>query len=346
LAQQALKTKDVPRALSLLDQAVSVADGFQQPSVLNVSGLVLMQAQQYDDALIRFDRAASLGDAQAPFNAVKVQVATGRREDARRRLNALTNDRKQRLAAVAQLAALDVEDGKVDAALARLDTLRDIKDSQAQVSELEGDIYFVAKNFTKAAASFERAYQQMPSQRLAIKRYHTLLSFNHAAPQEALQAWLKIAPQDFVVRKFLGQYYVHKHDYDKAIALFEAWLRDSTVRDPEILNDLAWMLWTKGDKRALGFAEEAHKAVPNRPEVADTYGWLLLDAGQVDQALSILKQALTGAADNPEIQYHYAAAQARAGKQADARAALKELLGKHAKFASRSDAEKLLSSLN
>jgi hypothetical protein len=48
---------------------------------------------------------------------------------------------------------------------------------------------------------------------------------------------------------------------------------------------------------------------------------------------------------DPDIGYHFAAALDRAGRTADARAVLEQLLGTGASFASKAEAEKLLNTL-
>ncbi len=345
LAQLALKSDDAQRAKDFLDQAIAISNN--RADVISAAGQILLQARRYDDALIQFDRAAAAGDEQAPFHAARVQIALGRKENARQRLNALTTNRKFELSAVATLAAMDVEEGKADAALARLNALRDRKDIAAvQLDEIEGDIHRVSKQANKALGAYERAYRVNPSQRLAVKRFEVLATADPARAIEPLLAWLKAAPKDFIVRKILGAYYVQTAQYDKAIVEFETYLRDSPTRDAEALNNLAWLLGNKGDARALSLAREAYELEPKRVEIADTYGWLLLGANNVKEALPILESAAGVATNNPEILYHYAAAQIRDGKQAQAKTLLQDVLSKHAKFAARGDAERLLQTLN
>ena len=45
---------------------------------------------------------------------------------------------------------------------------------------------------------------------------------------------------------------------------------------------------------------------PHIPEIADTYGWLLAQTGEIQQGLEVLEQALAGAPGNPDIRYHVA----------------------------------------
>ncbi|MFT5175673.1 MAG: Tfp pilus assembly protein PilF, partial [Gammaproteobacteria bacterium] len=112
------------------------------------------------------------------------------------------------------------------------------------------------------------------------------------------------------------------------------------------LNNLAWLYEARGDTRALTMAKKAYDLLPERAEVADTYGWFLVKSGKVEQGLSLLDKALKGAPGNADIRYHQAAALHQAGESKRATALLDELLKDAADFAERSAAEKLLKQLN
>jgi len=59
--------------------------------------------------------------------------------------------------------------------------------------------------------------------------------------------------------------------------------------------------------------------------VADTYGWILLQAGDARQALPLLQRAATDL-DDPSTEYHYAVALARTGTDEEAKRRLTVLL--------------------
>jgi putative PEP-CTERM system TPR-repeat lipoprotein len=344
LARLALADRDYQRAGNLLDQAVAV--GKNSPAVLNAAGAMLYQAQQYDDALARFERGASRGDAQSNFNVAQVQLALGRKPEARRRLAALaeSGDRKMEVQAASALVRMDVEEGKLDIALSRIKELGKRSDIGDVADELEGDVYVAQKHWPQAAASFERAFKKQPSQRVAVKRFQSAFAAGQANAVDALTAWVQQAPADFAVRKLLGKYFVQRGQNERAIAEYESWLKDSRMRDADMLNDLAWLYGEKGDSRGVQLAEEAYAIRPAVPEIADTYGWLLLGQNQVTKALPILEIAAQGAQNNPEIQYHYAAAQMRAGDLPRAQALLQATLDKYERFPSRDAAARLLQS--
>jgi Tfp pilus assembly protein FimV len=82
------------------------------------------------------------------------------------------------------------------------------------------------------------------------------------------------------------------------------------------------------------------------PSIADTHGWLLVEAGAVRDGLEILKTAdAAQGAVQPDIRYHYAAALARSGERDQARQLLDDLVANGGEFSSRSEAAALLQSL-
>jgi len=59
---------------------------------------------------------------------------------------------------------------------------------------------------------------------------------------------------------------------------------------------------------ALTVAERAYQLAPNDANVADTLGWALVEAGQVEKGLRYLREAKVRSPENPEIRDHLAEA--------------------------------------
>ena len=92
-----------------------------------------------------------------------------------------------------------------------------------------------------------------------------------------------------------------------AISHYETVL-DSNPGNPAALNNLAWVLRESDPERALALSEQATQNAEDNPMVLDTYGWLLHLAGQNDEAIRVLEQAVTLAPENEEISAHLEAA--------------------------------------
>ena len=63
-----------------------------------------------------------------------------------------------------------------------------------------------------------------------------------------------------------------------------------------LLNNLAWALSELNDPGALGYAERAYRLAPGVAEVANTYGWILVQRGDAVQGVELLRRAVELAA--------------------------------------------------
>ena len=119
-------------------------------------------------------------------------------------------------------------------------------------------------------------------------------------------------PNDVGAISALGEYRRAKGDVAGAARAYEDGLRHKPG-DAVLTNNLAVIYDLQGDKRALATAKAAYDAAPTAAAVKDTYGWILLRSGKVEEALPLLESAADEMNDNAEVQYHYAAALAKAG---------------------------------
>lgn len=341
LAQMAFIGGDANRGRDLLNQAVDVAE--DSKAALNGAGKVLARAGLSDEALTKFRAAAAAGLPEGDLNAARLQLDLNRPDQARKTLeSALSRNPKWR-EANQLLIHLDARSGQIDSALARARTT--VADAPPEVlSELEGDVYAIAGKSSQAIASYEAAQRKRPSSALAIKLFDARRTAKVASPETSLTQWLERSPDDNAARQVLAGYYESTNRSNDAIAEYERLAKQQSP-DPSVLNNLAWLLYEKGDARALDFAQQAHRAAPKVPEIADTYGWILVERNQAAAGLDVLQAALTGAPGNPDIQYHVAAAYAKSGQRQKAVELLRESLKSGKAFRSRAAAETLLSSI-
>jgi Tfp pilus assembly protein PilF len=161
---------------------------------------------------------------------------------------------------------------------------------------------------------------------------------------EPLTNWLKDNPREIGVALALAEDYRANGEVDRAIKVYEQVAEDPRP-NAAALNNLAWLYHQKGDRRASEVGKRAYEAAPQVPAIADTYGWILVETGNAEAGLPILRKAAAAAANAPEIRYHYAAALAKVGQRDAARRELEALLATSGEYSGAAEAQKLLGEL-
>jgi putative PEP-CTERM system TPR-repeat lipoprotein len=130
----------------------------------------------------------------------------------------------------------------------------------------------------------------------------------------------------------------------EAVKLYEQ-LYEGEKTNYVLLNNMAWIYHQMGDPRAEGIARQAYEADPNRPEVADTYGWILFNTGQRERGLAMLQQAYLAYPSQTEIGYHVAVALSTMGRNDEALQILRKILRDQPEFPQAPEAQALLKKL-
>ena len=100
-----------------------------------------------------------------------------------------------------------------------------------------------------------------------------------------------------------------RKDLDGQVAAYRTLLREAPG-DPEILNNLAWLLAQKDDSSVLReaqvLAEKACDKKSSDPALQDTRGWIYWKQGMKESARQAWDLAASLDPDNPTIQSHRA----------------------------------------
>jgi putative PEP-CTERM system TPR-repeat lipoprotein len=343
LAQFAFVEGDAPRGRGLLDQAVRVASG-DRGRVLAAVGNVLAAAKLTDEALAKFQEASAAGNRDATLAAARLHLQLDQRAQARDLLTKAVAEPPKWPEAERMLVITLAADGDVDGALARAKTA--FRDAPAPaMRELEGDIYATARRSAEAIAAYEQAQKAQPSAAVALKIFRVRRSAGEPSAESSLVQWLQRTPEDAQVRSVLAAYYESAGDTGRAVQEYEKLLAANAIT-PALLNNLAWALHQKGDPRALELARRAQAAAPSSGAIADTYGWILVQMGKVQEGRDMLEMAVSREPSNPEILYHAAVAYSKSGQVSRARELLQSVLKSPNQFASRADAERLARTLS
>lgn len=116
--------------------------------------------------------------------------------------------------------------------------------------------------------------------------------------------------------------------HDKAITEYEAVLQQ-LPENVLVLNNLAWLYQLTNNRRAIELSERALKLSPDKPEIIDTYGWILVTFGDHEKGLVYLKEAFGKMPENPEVAFHVGYALSKSGNKEEAKKVLMRILRDH-----------------
>ncbi len=240
------------------------------------------------------------------------------------------------------LARLHLTKSDYTAAQKLADELIVIGPDKAAGYSLQGDINFAQREIPKALDAYRKAHEREADSQSLLKLYAA--HQQNGGDTEMLDEWLAEHDDDVPVRVTKAMADISAGRQAEAVLQYEKVLE--TVPNHIIaLNNLAWIYDDGGDDRALEYARRAYEAAPSRPEIADTYGWIMLRKGNTEQAFELLSKALDGAPKNDDIRFHFASALAKSGDETGAIRELETILSKEDAFASRAQAVTLLEEL-
>jgi putative PEP-CTERM system TPR-repeat lipoprotein len=244
------------------------------------------------------------------------------------------------------LASVSLDAGDTESAMKAAKALQtDFPDTPVGY-RVEGSIHTAKHEYAKAAESFKAAYSREKSSVLARQLAETLNQAGQTKEAvEVLQGWAADNPKDLDARAMLGLYLQQAGRSTDAIAVYEQVSSQAEKKNPLLLNNLAWLYHEEGDPRAQAVAKEAYELAPSRPEIADTYGWILYNVGQREQGLQILQQAYLAFPTQTEIGYHVAVALEGLGRTDESIQILRKILRENPNSEQAEDATQLLKKL-
>lgn len=338
--------KDHAAALTAAQDAMAAIP--DRPEILDVAGRVFQMTGDTNQALATYGKLASLlPTAPHPYlRMAEIQVAAKNKEGARNSLAKGLALQPDSLPMQRALIMLDVDDKRIDDALAKARGIQKAHPGAVAGHVIEGDIHIIAKDWARAATAYRAALKIAPATDIAERLHATLLLGGKAADANGFaDTWLKEHPKDNKFRLFLAETANKRKDYSAAATQYRALLAEQP-NNPVLLNNLAWTLGQAKNPQAIGLAEQANKLAPNQPAIMDTLGTLLVEQGKdVERGLSLLAKALEQAPQAGELRLNYAKALLKAGKSSAAKQELETLARLGDKFSAHAEVAALLKGL-
>ncbi|MDY0055662.1 MAG: PEP-CTERM system TPR-repeat protein PrsT [Methyloversatilis sp.] len=231
------------------------------------------------------------------------------------------------------------------------DALRVARDVQRQRPKeaigytMEGELLTGAGKLDGALKAYREALARERTGNNVL-RVHAILERTGASrdAQALVDSWLKEQPRDTVIPLYLGDIALAKKSMDEARMRYEMVLARSPG-SAVALNNLAWIAAQTKDPKARSYAEQAYAVAPGNAAVLDTYGAILVDAGEVDRGLQMMQSAVAIAPAANELRFNLASTLARLGRKQEARKALEPLVALGSKYERAAEVADLMKTL-
>ena len=349
LAQFLLQQGKTADAAPVLEQLVKAEPG----NVAALEGLYRVQVATNDmAAALKTAQAIQALQPNRPlgyFGEGAVAAGQQRTADARTAFEKAASLDPSLLEPVAALAQLDVLEKQPQRALARIDEYLARHPKNAAAHSMKGELLLGMNRPGEAAASFAAAqainsadwqvYRGQARAALAVGRTDAAIA--------AYKAGLAATRNSPLLSIELATLYGQQGRTDEAIAEYEA-LLGREPRNDIAANNLAMLLVThRKDDASVARAAELAARFENsdNPAFLDTYGWVLYVRGQYAAAVVPLQKAVQLLPDAPELRYHLAMAQLKAGQRDEARKNLVAATAGNAAFEGIEEARKTLAGM-
>lgn len=248
-------------------------------------------------------------------------------------------------ALVQTLIAIDLKEATPEKALETLAELQRDPKNMAASRGLRGDIYMTANRYNEAAVAYVDDLRTASSTELVVRAAGALNAAGRTPEaNKLLREWLARKPDDRAVMMMLISNELKARNFAEAEELLQK-LLEQQPNNVIALNNLAWVYHQKNDPRARSIAQKAYLLAPSA-QVSDTFGWILTTEGEAVRALPLLRQASRDLPNEPTVQYHFAVALAEAGQPDEAVSVLRPLVADGKKFDEKAEAAALLERLN
>ncbi len=327
---------DAKRAADYFAQAEALAR--DEPRVLHTKAQLLAITGKKNAAIATYLTIlnAHADDLRSWYELAGIYEATGRVKDAERSLQEIIAREPDHRAALFRLGTLAVARNDVENANQLLTKLRQAHPEANETTVLNGNIALRSGDLERALELYRTAYARRPNSKLAIAVHRTESKLHGSST--VLQNWLENNSRDVPAHLALAQD-AHAKDETELAAEHYRRVLGLEAQHPVALNNLADVLSAQGNiDAALELAAQAADVYGDNGMILDTYGWLLIQQGYIERGTAVLQKAVSARASDPNIQFHFAAALAKAGERARARDILNELLMREEAFPTRDDA--------
>lgn len=286
--------RDYVQAQKILERLVAVDD----KSYAGYSYLAKLyrELNYYDQAMEAYEKALSLSwSPMLAYEAADLYEYRQKYDEAVAIYKRLLEEDEGNTKIRGRLARLYIVQGKIEAALAELDELKDYTSDPAVVDLAIGRVLLDEKRYAEAIALFEQMLRQDENKDVA--RSMLALTYYESGDMDKAKKTLQEVP---VTSKdyensilMLAQILLGEKDNHRAATLLRNVIAGEDTRRPSFYFLLAGLLREEGDPAAgREVCEQAVQAFPENPRVLFEYGLYLDRLGELDGAVAKMEQVL------------------------------------------------------
>ena len=240
----------------------------------------------------------------------KIELASKRFQNARAELMHALEISPDNKAILAAFIAIEIQDNKLGEAKKLLAQIDSASDTSPLTNSLKSDISVAEGDMNSALGYSDLAWEGAKTPIIARKRYAILKHLDQKRASTFLTEWKNTLPNSPEPLSIKGTELLSAGNFEQAIPLLEGALA-LKPGDAVTLNNLAWLYQETNNPLALPTAKQAHALAPNNGGIADTYGWILVQQGEITKGIEKLKQAAKLLPENKDIIDHLEKAMAK-----------------------------------
>lgn len=243
------------------------------------------------------------------------------------------NDQQVELLSTTPLAALVnayIREDRFDEAISTIDRVLAAQPENYNARLLKAAVYESQNEHDKMIAEYRQAIAQNPARPEAYSNLyrHFVVAGDRAAANDIITDGVAKAPESDALKIYQADQLLQDGNRREALAIYEQIL-PSFDQNPIVVNNFISLTNRLRDdeesvQKALSYIDRIEDI--DSPFYRDTVGWAYYRAGEFQRAEDILAEAAEGAPSNPEILYHWGAAQLANGEAESGRETLEKAL--------------------
>ncbi len=302
--------KRTPEAIAFLTQLEAKSDKWQTSAVLSQ---ILQDQKQMPEAVKYIDKAL---ERSAKAQNVKQLAANlyqnygiwlqgqNKGADAKIYMLKALNFNPESVLYLISLIQLEIAQKNIPEAQKLLDQFAQTKENEHSRLYIQGLIRFAETKSEEGVELYRKSWATQPSEMVAESLFQY---YQKAAQKDQVESflndWSKKLPTSYRAALMQAVTAQNNNKADEALTWYEKTVEISP-NSPIALNNLAWLYYERKDPRALELAKRAAQLAPSSAEILDTFGWILVESGNIKEGIVVLERAISIAPDNKDIKMH------------------------------------------